>query len=470
MDEVSRVKNIKQRFEDINCVEKICSVGIKDHLKSSNRVNSDNKLLNSGVNTENAAISDLNSANHRANIKRTPAFRRDKIPVRNNDVNDKGKGSIVTRRVHLFNTMENVESDKLPTPRDSNNLLKENIELHQQVGITDRTALPGNVGRKYTESVKTSDVPPLYSRVKKPSRSSKVSKKLNSDSASNIEATRTTVDNRRPVKSKLATEGVKKIENNVNKENKFLSVDNRTVGDISDDLSDTLKRVLRSPLPPGPPPKKPPRTFTSTKPVNGTTSGRSAEIRRGNNNENVITGNSTDEEHRSSLSRMPQPIRSKTESEIKLKKIENALLRHKLALSPKLTARKVSTSPLDSKIEKCAGINKNRRRSSDKGSLAQLSSCLQDMSCATRSKSVQYTSVPFVPVSAGQSLPLYDDRHIYEDPNELNSSLTAVGKDVQDSSLYYAVSSRFNLFRLHNIRIWKRNRVFEFKSKMFQVD
>ncbi|PSN51775.1 hypothetical protein C0J52_05278 [Blattella germanica] len=101
-------------------------------------------------------------------------------------------------------------------------------------------------------------------------------------------------------------------------------------------LTDSLKAVLKSPLPPGPPPKKPPRTFAhnvlsakSSSPQNVPSATASA-----------MDAASTKDTHRhvkftksasadiAKVEKTGKPVRSKTESEIKLKKLESVLLNH----------------------------------------------------------------------------------------------------------------------------------------------
>lgn len=444
MDETSRVKNITQRFEEINNTEKNALVGNNHQLNGSNYTIK-NKLTKVNVNLKNnVTISNLNSVNSRSNIKRTPAFRRDKINKANLDSADETKNSVITRRINLFsvNTIENTESGKFHLPADDRNSVKENIELDR--GSTNchddlnENRTSQSVIKQENELVTTDDVNELYTKVKKTVKNAKImkSKKSNTDTVPTTTLHGNVSDCRRILKSKFVADGSKKVENNINKENKHLLMNNKAFNDISDDLSDTLKRVLRSPLPPGPPPKKPPRTFTSTKSVIGSIFSPSTGIQYDINNKNSnVISHRISENHRCLLSDVSQPIRSKTESEIKLRKIENVLLKHKLALSP-TSNRKVSTSP-NNKVDNYASINKNRRRSTEKGIVVSLSSCVNDLNCATKSSSVHYSSPAY---GSNQSLPQFSDSHIYDDPNGLNSSSSS-SKEVHGSSLYYMVNT-----------------------------
>ena len=93
-------------------------------------------------------------------------------------------------------------------------------------------------------------------------------------------------------------------------------------------LTDTLKAALKAPLPSGPPPKKPPRTFAhNTPPPNNAgqhiVSVPSAiePVSNKDSLEHVKFTNSASE-------KTVKPIRSKTESQIMLKKLEHVLLNH----------------------------------------------------------------------------------------------------------------------------------------------
>lgn len=94
----------------------------------------------------------------------------------------------------------------------------------------------------------------------------------------------------------------------------------------------SIKEVLKSPLPKGPPPKKPPRTFahniksTTSQLVCRTTSSDSEM----NSPEEKQTKSHLAKSNSSSIneSKVHRPIRSKTESQIMLKKLEIALLNH----------------------------------------------------------------------------------------------------------------------------------------------
>lgn len=361
MDKVNRVQNIKQRFESMSTISEPNDIK-NGQLKNLRIIQRDFKI--------NKSHGREVVSNVRPNIKRKPAFRRDKILVRNDDLCVQTKSSIVSRQVHHFNNMDDIENE---SSMESDT--KKNCEKP------------------------TNNLTPLYSKIKKPKNVKTRQPTLDSLSCPGSENS----NDKKLTRTKLISENIKSVD----KENNLRSLNGRLPNDVCNELSDTLKRILKCPLPSGPPPQKPPRTFASHS-----------------------------ESLSESESKIKQPQRSKTESEIKLKKIENALAKHqKLVFSPNSTARKISSSASSTNsVEKCAGINKNKRRSSEKCILDQLS-CLSDLNCSTQSRSMPYFPAPFCP-SSGKS----DDRHIYEDPTSLNSSVSLASREMEVGNLYYMVS------------------------------
>jgi hypothetical protein len=93
-------------------------------------------------------------------------------------------------------------------------------------------------------------------------------------------------------------------------------------------LTDTLKAALKAPLPSGPPPKKPPRTFAHNTPSpdnagqhNVSMPSAIQPVSNEDSLQHVKFTNSASE-------KIVKPIRSKTESQIMLKKLERVLLNH----------------------------------------------------------------------------------------------------------------------------------------------
>lgn len=108
-------------------------------------------------------------------------------------------------------------------------------------------------------------------------------------------------------------------------------------------LSATLKEALKAPLPCGPPPKKPPRTFAHNSPKV-----KSPSERINNLKSNPGAIKTPEVSCHISVSPPPviKPTRSKTESQIMLRKLEDALMNHKS--SPR--GAQSPTSPADKSI------------------------------------------------------------------------------------------------------------------------
>lgn len=435
MDEINRVKNIKQRFENKDVIN---GKLVPKNFNNLNFVNHCTKSSNDNFNI-------IDSSNHRINIKRTPAFRRDKGQIRSNDEKSENsqiiKSSIVTNRVNHFNKLQNEENsrsqetDKHITKNQSKNgdILTSTYAVHASEALFIRK------NHVKSNELKNEEQLPVYAKIKKPQRNAKTTTKSKKSVDESVISNKDSFDYRRIIKSKYATDGIKRAENSVNKENKKTFVYNKMSSDkINDDLSDTLKRVLRSPLPPGPPPKKPPRTFTA-KPISNN---NSTSLKCSNNAFIINDKNLNDRNECHFTSGIPRPIRSKTEPEIMLKKIENALLKHqKFALSANLNIRKPSYS-LDSKPEKYAEINKSRRRTSDRGiiessmpnsTLNPLDTNNAEQKTDSCSLNVHFSDT-VVP-----SIRKEIDNHIYEDPNEIRTSQSSPTNEILTSSLYYMV-------------------------------
>lgn len=92
-------------------------------------------------------------------------------------------------------------------------------------------------------------------------------------------------------------------------------------------LTNTLKEVLKSPLPVGPPPKKPPRTF-----AHKCMSGNSRSLSGKRYLEKNKTVEFTETPNINDSKPILRPVRSKTESQIMLKKLELVLLHHQKSL------------------------------------------------------------------------------------------------------------------------------------------
>jgi hypothetical protein len=102
-------------------------------------------------------------------------------------------------------------------------------------------------------------------------------------------------------------------------------------------LTDTLKAALKAPLPSGPPPKKPPRTFAHNTPSSDNVGENISVPCASATNAIEALSNKDLTQHvkftksvseKTSVEKSVKPIRSKTESQIMLKKLESVLLNH----------------------------------------------------------------------------------------------------------------------------------------------
>uniref|UniRef100_A0A8D8YHJ7 Suppression of tumorigenicity 5 protein n=2 Tax=Cacopsylla melanoneura TaxID=428564 RepID=A0A8D8YHJ7_9HEMI len=268
MESPRRVGDIKKRFEVLHEI----------NSNSKSRVSS-NIPIQEPVKVSNIPRSPDTNAG--VNIKRTPAFRC-----------DKGNKKV-------------------------NNILKSNNFNNELNNIIDQTVkkfeLPTNshCTTSETSNKDRSDSKPVYNGQSKPtvSRRNHVSKlcepKLKSGDVYATPLKRPTRPNYLPV-GKATTRKTLHKDSESN-ESAFHS---------------ELKKVLSSPLPPGPPPKKPPRTFAHNykyspdNEFNSTQKGCSATVKVYPNAPSSLPSSTM------------RPIRSKTESQIMLKKLENVLKQH----------------------------------------------------------------------------------------------------------------------------------------------
>lgn len=93
-------------------------------------------------------------------------------------------------------------------------------------------------------------------------------------------------------------------------------------------LTDTLKAALKAPLPSGPPPKKPPRTFAHNTPPPYNADQHSVSLPSATQPVSKMDSLEHVKFTSSALEKTVKPIRSKTESQIMLKKLERVLLNH----------------------------------------------------------------------------------------------------------------------------------------------
>ncbi|KAE8742896.1 hypothetical protein FOCC_FOCC011514 [Frankliniella occidentalis] len=152
-------------------------------------------------------------------------------------------------------------------------------------------------------------------------------------------------------------------------------------------LSATLKAALKAPLPCGPPPKKPPRTFAHNSPT----------VKNTVDNFNNVKSNSSairnfDPSCHDSVSPPPivKPVRSKTESQIMLRKLENALMNHKTSpkgsqspVSPvESSGREGSLSPPGNNALPAHSLGSSGQNKMCTPTHAARSGCLSSLNCA----------------------------------------------------------------------------------------
>ncbi|XP_054275648.1 uncharacterized protein LOC128994857 [Macrosteles quadrilineatus] len=212
-------------------------------------------------------------------------------------------------------------------------------------------------------------------------------------------------------------------------------------GKVDDKLSSTLKKVLKTPLPPGPPPKKPPRTFAHF-------TERSCDINSGTSSIRLSTDDINLDLGKIDSSCTLKPIRSKTESQIMLKKLEMALHNHKTQgkiLEPKSEKKQLSLSK--------ESMNSNSKTSLNLKTTAH-----------SHSPAVRKTSLPDSPhdktssndgcfgvLSCSNSMDFLKTSHIYDTPlerkskfyledlarNKVAPALTSIENGFQNSSSLY---------------------------------
>ncbi|KAJ4444124.1 hypothetical protein ANN_05913, partial [Periplaneta americana] len=193
-------------------------------------------------------------------------------------------------------------------------------------------------------------------------------------------------------------------------------------------LTDTLKAALKAPLPSGPPPKKPPRTFAHNSP--------SQNIGHHNVSPPNITASAIDTEsgkqlkyvksalEKVNVEKTGKPVRSKTESQIMLKKLENVLLNHQQGVGGVVLRPR---SPLVKRLDK-ATVTYNDPDLSDGKSVGRIGP-LPNIPPESEHKATNIENnsnkfggcLNFNCVSADSSNPMYSQIHFYEKVPEKQS-------------------------------------------------
>lgn len=423
----NRVENIKKKFEDINKFVPVSdnlynsrsNVGLKSRSDRSEDVQNtysrhqgdspkkqklaSDKYDSSELNSNNQTSSKNNSGGHpvlerqlssptsRAHIKRSPAFRCDRI-VRGKNIltptpSDRTR-SVVDKRVKQFDTSSTPD---FVAAKLCNAVIGDEQSVHNNIispvdNVNERarafTSPSDNFSRSSHTPLSNGSGAPIDTKrnrleisrqsgaaVNKKSSSS--ASWLHSDQEREINGSRSdslndgsrgqhiiSIQENAPVKNLLlelkskklvkdfstsnpicVQRNKKSVESPVSQTNSALkdwplspsvnphNCDNQT---YQPGLSATLKAALKAPLPCGPPPKKPPRTFAHSSPVPKSSVNRISNVK-------CITSaikKSIDSPFHTSVSPPPivKPVRSKTESQIMLRKIEDALLNHKASV------------------------------------------------------------------------------------------------------------------------------------------
>lgn len=204
-------------------------------------------------------------------------------------------------------------------------------------------------------------------------------------------------------------------------------------------LTDTLKAALRAPLPIGPPPKKPPRTFAHNTPSPDnagennismpsatTTSAIEAESNK-NLPQHVKVTKSVSE--KTNIEKSIKPVRSKTESQIMLRKLESVLLSHEqstggVVLRPKspMVRRNVEDKAIGTYSEPDSKTGRSIGRVGPLPSLPLESELLNSHDICADGDNVRFGScLNFSCVSADSNNPLYSQIHFYEKVPEKQS-------------------------------------------------
>lgn len=396
----NRVENIKKKFEDINkfvpVSDNLSNVAVKARIGSGrpeNEANTPQKqklalapesfaptgpyLDNVGIGSHPVLERQLSSPTSRGHIKRSPAFRCDRI-VRGKNVLTPPVGerqkSVVGKRVKQFDSTpdfvsaklcnavigeEHLQQQEAKSPTDNvgeraraftspTDNFSRSPKNNPSSGLSDAKLIKPEVSRQLGLAIKnghrihaTSGWSHGHQSVKKPVPVLNDNNKV-----------RPTHQETTPIKNLLSEVKLKSVSKGPNVNNTYLgeksgaSVKNHinqtspalqplhssVISSNCDEptyqpeLSATLKAALKAPLPVGPPPKKPPRTFAHGSPSVKNPLEEATSVKCNSSAIKI-----SDRSRHTSVSPPPiaKPVRSKTESQIMLRKLEDALMSHK---------------------------------------------------------------------------------------------------------------------------------------------
>lgn len=351
MESGSRVGDIKKKFEGLNESTVNSNSQFRHNLKKTVlspeiRPSVKSVALIDNSSQENQLNNPCNSGN-KGNIKRSHAFRSDK---HNRPFSSQGTSSVNTENKFGFNDRNKPDvlnkkdiahgSEKSCEFQTAFNLVKNKYKGQDSRTVENLSKSSCDQSKLINNNVNlctdTSNFPKdiCYSVVQKhvrrqtensvKSQELRIQKNIQVQARSSISTGSQNLKpngNRLSATSKVKFEETKKvIESDKSEREDFVLSEHS--------LTNTLKEALKSPLPVGPPPKKPPRTF-----AHKCISGKLRSL----SDETCLEKNKTVDHKESPKAISPskpvvRPIRSKTESQIMLKKLELVLLHHQKSL------------------------------------------------------------------------------------------------------------------------------------------
>lgn len=372
----ARVCDIKKKFEGLSETSKDFS--ITKHRTVKLNSNNSNKLI-SKDDSENKSLTSISS---KGNIKRSHAFRSEKghrnvhidafdsIGLLNSNVLHPQITSSRPNIKLLDNPEANLNQFNKVLLSQEKHASPDKTDIVNTNEITDKPTdtiqiksanLNNNTIHKITPNPKEDEDylrPSLLQEC--PVISTQSEKTYPKNSGYKLDLTEHSSNNKTiKVQFNHNTDSDKTIDNTSGTPKKSMN-DRSGEGDFS--FSNTLKKVLKSPLPTGPPPKKPPRTFAHVIDLDDNSSCQTTIKKTGGlpNFKSQINNESID-----CMKLVTKPVRSKTESQIMLKKLEMVLINHQnqgkmvKPNSNKTTITKEDMAMKDSKSEQNTERNIN---------------------------------------------------------------------------------------------------------------
>uniref|UniRef100_A0A1B6EAM3 UDENN domain-containing protein n=1 Tax=Clastoptera arizonana TaxID=38151 RepID=A0A1B6EAM3_9HEMI len=465
MENRSRVGDIRKKFEVLNSSQKFKDHGLKHSQPPLNPVLSSSLAVNSFSQIEGTQSTSSNSAN-KGNIKRSHAFRSEKQPkafglVSNKMVAaDKNKFNI-TKPEETFGDLSQIKNNQKMTTRCNSvkrepekinvGFFKPNLKNDVKISNLNKSKTDYNFAlnknrleNNLTEKIEgRHNSQETYSIVLKPNNRTLTKNivQVNSPHDSNnkpILSTEKTYENkdneviRSNSKFDKARNKVPNVSFSFNElqaafENKSSEIN------LKNGRKNVENEVLQSPLPKGPPPKKPPRTFAHN--VGSTSSSPSlSNPELAIDNEKEVKPGSVVSRNTLTNKTIQKPVRSKTESQIMLKKIEIALLNHqKGVINSNFKSRNSSRHDLIpsgcheqhfNTVHRRSSLEKEKSITNDEVSKIFSNLCMKSLNCSS-SNSTKISNIyesPFEPKStffANETMPpkIMDSNRDLSEPN-----------------------------------------------------